>query len=468
MADAGSLGELRGLLRAELTLRLGEAGWGAVDPAASSLSEMDAFIRPVSHEFASTLEVFSSAAPRPPLRVTHVSVGVSYEPLRRLWPLLDRFGVSVLAEDVRYVEEDGSIRDDDDEDDDDDWQLEIVRAGDVPGAADELTRLMLDRALPFAERHASLDALLAEFEGDDPDDVHPTVPALLAGAGRFDEARAALDRSRPDEGFSDPTRSASRYARQLGRWIDSRGDPALIPASPPPPLVELQPNKSLSQIWRETRAKEDAIAAVKGAGEGRDRDALREMLESELEQHGLSESPLWFEQTLDQLTASSSEQAKHSAEGLKALGRLGLSLVTAIRERELPDLSRPDWVEPPNRAAYAVPSNHWNEWTAVHLDTEARDWLDQIRSAVPRLADEPTTLNVWLERQPNPGHEHLLAAHIGEHRVGTIDGNATSAFGPVMDAAAERDELPYATARLTPRPTPVGYLLELQLPRAAN
>ena len=38
------------------------------------------------------------------------------------------------------------------------------------------------------------------------------------------------------------------------------------------------------------------------------------------------------------------------------------------------------------------------------------------------------------------------------------------AYRETMAAATERDEFPYAPARLTPRPTPAGYLFELQLP----
>jgi hypothetical protein len=57
-----------------------------------------------------------------------------------------------------------------------------------------------------------------------------------------------------------------------------------------------------------------------------------------------------------------------------------------------------------------------------------------------------------------------LAVDIGEHQVGILGKEATTAFTPVMDAAAERDELPYTAARLSSRPA-AGYLLELQLPR---
>jgi hypothetical protein len=105
VARGGDSAELRGLLRQELGVRLAPAGWSAVDAEAGSSSVLAAFIRPLGGDFAATAEVWcaSSVPDRPPVLVTNAFVGVSYEPLRRLWPLLDRFRVSVLHRDVRYV-----------------------------------------------------------------------------------------------------------------------------------------------------------------------------------------------------------------------------------------------------------------------------------------------------------------------------------------------------------------------------
>jgi hypothetical protein len=92
--------ELRRLLRRELVVRLGPAGWRQLDERAAGPFALAAFVRPVDGEFAATAEVgvAGSVADSPPVEIRGVMLGVSYEPLRRLWPLLDMFGVAVIAE----------------------------------------------------------------------------------------------------------------------------------------------------------------------------------------------------------------------------------------------------------------------------------------------------------------------------------------------------------------------------------
>ncbi len=125
--------------------------------------------------------------------------------------------------------------------------------------------------------------------------------------------------------------------------------------------------KPISKIWHEARARSDAVQTVRAAGAGADRAELRAMLERELAGRGLAERPLWYEQTLDQLGASRAQEAQRTAEGWKALGRIGLGVVKAISERKLPDLSRPGWLDPPAGAAYGVPRNARDRWTAAQL-----------------------------------------------------------------------------------------------------
>lgn len=145
MARGDDAAELRDLLREELGARLAPAGWTPVEGEAGTSSVMAAFIRPLGGEFAATAEVScaSSVPDSLPLRVTYAFVGVSYEPLRRLWPLLGRFGLSVLAENVHDV--DG---DDDDEEEPETWQLEVSSGAQVADAADELAGLILEHAGP--------------------------------------------------------------------------------------------------------------------------------------------------------------------------------------------------------------------------------------------------------------------------------------------------------------------------------
>ncbi len=83
------------------------------------------------------------------------------------------------------------------------------------------------------------------------------------------------------------------------------------------------------------------------------------MLQRELAERGVSESPLWIEQKLDHLHDGPAEKRELLIGGLIGAGKLGIKAFTAIRERRsLPDLSVPEWLEPPARAAWPVPRQY--------------------------------------------------------------------------------------------------------------
>jgi hypothetical protein len=52
--------------------------------------------------------------------------------------------------------------------------------------------------------------------------------------------------------------------------------------------------------------------------------------------------------------------------------------------------------------------------------------------------------------------------------VGWLDEDATATYSQIMDAAAQREELPCVESRLTPVAAEAGYLLEVALPGAAT
>jgi hypothetical protein len=229
-------------------------------------------------------------------------------------------------------------------------------------------------------------------------------------------------------------------------------------------------------MWREIRAHDEAVKAVKRGADERDRAELRAMLGAELAQRGVGADPRWVEIQLDHMQMSGPERARQAAEGVKELTRIGLGVAKAIRNRklpELPNLSVPEWIEPPEAAVYVAPqSDDKNRsWTTVNLDAGTDDWLAQVHAAVPRLfpLDESATFDGWLDwmdvPEPEPGR---LAFHIGDRRVGLLDSDASALYRPVMDSAAERQELPCACARLTPRSDGGGYLLEAALPRVRD
>ena len=455
-----SASELREALRAGLVERLAPGGWREVD----SDGHQPALVCPVADEFVATIEVWQASKypDRPPVVVTYMHVGVGYEPLRRLAPLLGMFGLDVHS---TLVWPESFDEDEDEEKEDEDAERcegrELRTLADADRLAAELAAVALERAVPYARRHADLDVLLARVAGTHSATIESA--ALLATAGRFDEAREVLARLASPAPGLDWMRGEQRAARQLQRWIDSGGDPALIPDEPPPPRYQRSSTPSMSKLWKQSRATSAAVDGVRRAGEGKDRAALRAMLERELAQRGVSESPLWFEQTLDHLHDTPAEKRELLVKGLISAGKLGIKAVKGIREgQSLPDLSVPEWLKPPARAAWSVPRQHPAEWAEVQIAEENKDWLDRVYQTIPRLVGSTASLEAWLDWDTD--QERYLAVHIGERKVGTLDESATTTCRAMMKAAGDRDESPYTQARLTPRPRPRSYLLEVELP----
>lgn len=464
---------MREALRAGLVERLASGGWRRVG---SDGHRLVALVCPVADEFVATIEVWqaSSYPDRPPVVVTYMHAGVGYEPLRRLAPLLGMFGLDVHStliwpepfdEDEDEDEDDHKDKDKDDEDADADAERcdgrELRTLADADRLAAELAAVALERAVPYARRHADLDVLLARVAGTRSATIRSA--ALLATAGRFDEAKEVLARLPPPAPGLDWMRDEQRAARQLQRWIDSGGDPALIPDEPPPPRYQRSPPPSMSKLWKQSRATSAAVDEVRRAGGGKDRAELRAMLERELAKRGVSESPLWFEQTLDHLHDTPADKRELLVNGLIGAGKLGIKAFKGIREgQSLPDLSVPEWLKPPARAAWPVPRQRPAGWAEVQIAEESGEWLERVYQAIPRLIGSTASLVAWLDWDTD--QERDLAVHIGERKVGTLEESATTAYRAVMEAAGDRDESPYTQARLTPRPTPGSYLLEVELP----
>ena len=158
---------------------------------------------PVADEFVATIEVQQAGSypDRPPVLVTYMHGGVGYEPLRRLAPLLGMFGLDVqsvvvwpeaVAEDNDDEDEENDIDENEDEHDDEEpWEYRELRTlADADRLAAELAEAALERAVPYAKRYATFDALLERVAWNRT--VSVRYAALLAAAGRFEEAKASL------------------------------------------------------------------------------------------------------------------------------------------------------------------------------------------------------------------------------------------------------------------------------------
>ncbi len=390
-------------------------------------------------------------------------VGVSFAPLERLrWLLTGDPGRDGIFRDLRGLVEPGMAA-----------SFEIKDRSGVDHAVVSLTALVDRYAIPFALGHASVEAFLADWQSKGSeffDYESESVPALLAAAGRFDEARSALERYRSSGPQLASTRDYRRFARQLLRFLDANGQ---LPEPSEPPQWAFDPDArperlDIVETWRKTRGRKQAFEIGRDRAAGHSRDQLRSMLKEELDRRGLVERPPWIESHLDVLERPElAAKWQSNMTAVTALIEMGRRVVNTVRE----GLAKPpEWLEPPDRAGYPMLSAH-KAWTAVVLDPAARPWLDRVFESTPVLVPPTSDLlpsfvrvDVWLEWDPPNGGASQLGVYAGEQRVGQIDQDAVEWYRTVMRRAAERDELPWTSADLTRGRIDWPYLLEVPLP----
>lgn len=431
--------ELADLLRLRLRERLEPEGWTAVEDRLM----LAAFRRPLEHGIEATATVGPRAhSLREPayLTVAQLHFGVAFEPLRRLAPLLGgEFERPVAARpaDGQLLPE-GS------------HELELRSVEEVRDLAERIGGLVLRRGARFASAFRTVDDLLAASG----DVLHRV--ALLAAAGRWDEAAGELEAWAPGP---DTDHLDRVLARRLRRYVESRGDASLIPAEIPPDRFDAsRPGRpGLSELWAQSRARDAAVKAVAAAPRDSPREELRARLAAELSARSVTGDPIWIENTLDHLWDTRAERWEAAG---SALLRLGRGVAKAISERQLPDLRPPTWLEPPDFAGYAMPAA--DERIAVVLDGDASPHLERVHRGMTTVFGL-AKLTAWLRWEDDAARE--LAVHLGERRVGVVPETAAARYRPAMDAAAVREEVPYLDAVLVTRPDPEGYLLEIAAPR---
>jgi hypothetical protein len=386
----------------------------------------------------------------------------------------------------------------------------------VHDAADRLAAFALDQAVPLTKHYANLNALAEALDGHlgrpfigegslgficqkaQPGQIYTPlgedeaefVPTLLALAGRHDEARLMLARYVPSADIphyaqDEERRRHQRFARQLTRWLDAGGE-LVLPTTPAewcPSFGGLKPTpmpsfaETFEKGRREGRSRKEAIDAVRAVSHGKTRDEVKKLLEQELDRRDLTTEPLLVERQVDIVMAEREPFGKtrlilRTLKELRADSKGSSARKRRIFEQlnqepdDAPD-EQPKWLAPPERAAYKV----WNvapQWTAVALDSNSRSWLDRVAQSDPNRQAGSREVEVWLtwDSEEHVADPHLTA-YIGTERVGTFDPDATEHFRPVMEAAAERDEDPYARARLTKMWGETSYLLEVALPHTA-
>jgi hypothetical protein len=304
------------------------------------------------------------------------------------------------------------------------------------------------------------------------DPVTELIPALLAGVGRYEEARRALALSEDPHWQEIANANDRRLLRQLTRWVDREGGlglpstPARWPAEWPPPASGPDPSRGFKAFMAEQRpealARREAISATRAASEGKSREQIRELLGAELEKRSVRMQPVEFEQNVDFLVTEHEPFGKTrlAMRGFKALADLissGSGLVDVIRhDRDPQDEPDPAWAKTPDRVGYPM----WSvvrERVAVELDTDAEPRLAELMSGSGGQFGN-RNVEVWLS-QDDSG----LIVHVGSKQIGRLDAHAAVAFRSVIEAAADRDEDVRTDARLTRMTGTPPYVLDLPL-----
>jgi hypothetical protein len=232
VADRIDRSELGRAARGEFSGRLEEAGWRLLEPGLGHRFRLAEFESGLDPEFtAVTLIDCQTRGPDVrPLDVIRVATGVAFEPLRRVGPQLAAglrpavahvLRSALVAYDlIRDLNQNGEIRREDDEstEDEEDWHRRIASAADATAIAEQLVDLILERGIVCARRLADVDVLLGDLE-EEPGSLDWRVPALLAAAGRFEEATEAVSTFEELE----TSGRVTPYTSRLRRLIDSRG-----------------------------------------------------------------------------------------------------------------------------------------------------------------------------------------------------------------------------------------------------
>lgn len=460
MARKDSASEIRDRLCEELTARLGDSGWRSVEGPNRRASVLATYDRPMTDDFAATAQVGRAfiVPDVPPVRIPIPRVGVSYEPLRRLGPTLSgRDWTTILYQNPTEIAAWAGK-----------WPGEIASRGDVSSIAEAMATLIDQRAVAFAGRHASVDALLKAYGWGSSDVVEPVVAALLLAAGRLDDARRALTLCRQESEAQDDDR---QLIYQLGRQLQVgvRAGPTVC--APPTGGYRMAVTRpTLASTLREARIRHGAIEAARKARGCTDRSVLANIIRGYLEQRDMREEPLWIEQQVEMLylKGASAATAKKKAvyEAAEECFAIGASIVGVLRGKIPANMPVPSWLEPPAAAVYVVPQEQspGHRWAEVVLRVSSLKRLDEIYAATPRRSTNvrSVTLAAWLARGADAGG---VTVNIGDSAVGSLDRETERDYDDIVAIAFARRELPRVTVRLTRIATRAdGYLLEVARP----
>jgi hypothetical protein len=397
------------------------------------------------------------------------SLGVGYEPALNLMPLLTLDPRAALIHEPEGGHENS-------------FTVELKGPASVAQTAERIVKFVEERAPTVAQNFPNASAIdeqlqreveaaqtWSDEEGEENDassgasdfDTQLRL-VVLAATGRHDETRSLLATYPSEQTDERIDRDNRRFVRQLGRWLDAGG-----PVAPPveETLAQLPrrarpPRSSWSDARAKSSAKKEALDAARAESKGKSLDQLKELIAAEYTTRRIEIAPSVIDFNAEMLQTEQQPfgRARNALKALRMLKAGGGDMIRLIKNASDED---PDWLQPPDRAAYPMIADR-NRYTPIKLDAEARDWLERVRTEAPRRMGPWVLVDVWLSKNEIAG---LIRAHIGERLVGTITPGDADEFNDVMRAAVLFDEDPFVRGRLTTTDMTAAVVLEIPLPQ---
>ena len=362
-----------------------------------------------------------------------VDIGVGFEPALGLTPLLTLPAMPML---VRAPTPDGRHA----------GEVTITggRADQRAEAVRAIVTVYATQAVAFAGSFDAAEILALLRRGVDADGGewwHQRYLTMLIASGRHDEVHDALATYERRFASEPDAARARRFARQVRRRATE--SPAAIPpveetlaVLPPPRHLRNMPKSDLRGSWHRSRANRAATKAVEVRAEGRTLAELREMLATEYANRSVAVSAIAVAMSADYLAA-----------GRTTLGRVerGLHIATAVTSAVVQmvqvftrpgSLDNPDWLTPPERAAYKVEASD-DHVVAVRIDDGVGEDIDRAL-AEGRHLGSLAQVPVWLTTPDSP--DGAVRVHLGTRPIGLVAATEAGSFASAFRAAALFDE----------------------------
>jgi hypothetical protein len=362
-----------------------------------------------------------------------IDVGVDFEPALDVAPLLT---LPVLPMLVRAPAPDGRRNG------------EVSVAG---GGADqraqavrEIVTVYATQADAFARGFDATEILAVMRRGIDAGGGewwHQRHLAMLVALGRHGEVHDAL--ATYEQRFASEPRAARarRFARQVRRRATE--SPSDIPpveetlaVLPPPRRMRDLPKRDFRNGWQRSRATRSATKAVEVRADGRSLTELRAMLTREYATRGLPAQSIGVAIAAEYIAAGRSRFGRVER-GLHVAAAVTGAVVQLVQVFTQPgSTANPDWLMPPERAAYRVEASD-DHVVAVRIDDGLRAYLDRALAEghhLGSLAQVP----VWLTTPDSP--VDAVRVHLGARPIGVVAATAAASFASAFRAAALFDE----------------------------